>query len=61
MKNNNLDNIINVRIDKKLYDDLQDISNQSDIKISKIIRTVLIHYIETYYKNNDDINLKTDE
>ena len=51
----NLDNIVNVRIDQKLYDDLKKLSEKSDLNTSTLIRTILEIYVEQA-KNNDDIN-----
>lgn len=47
-----LKNIINVRINSQLYNELQQISNDNNIALSKIIRTILEHYINTYKNNN---------
>ena len=52
----NLNNIINVRINSQLFNELSKISNDNDIQLSKIIRTVLEHYVNTYKNNNYDNN-----
>lgn len=55
-----LKNIINVRINSQLYNELQQISRDNNIPLSKIIRTILEHYINIY-KNNNKNNINKNE
>ncbi|MFW6008966.1 MAG: ribbon-helix-helix protein, CopG family [archaeon] len=44
--------IIKFYVDDRLLDDLTEISKNHHISISKIIRTILEEYINTYKENN---------